>query len=145
MRGSGGSKSGTRPSPTAASANEQTDFRRHRLLTLEIQHVVGGDPVQPRAELAVSSERVKRLENANEDFLCDIHRILAAAEHSNGDVQDPGLMPREQSLQCVAISFPGFRHQFFIRNILDGLKERIAHRGGHSDHSSDSSSRRSRA
>ena len=79
---------------------------------LEIEQVVGGDPIQPRAELAVSSQRVKRLENANEDFLCDILRILAPAEHSNGDVQDPGLMPREQSLKGVAISSLGLRHQF---------------------------------
>ena len=37
-------------------------------------------------------------------------------------------MPREQSLECVAIS-----SWFFIRTILDGLEEWIAHRGGQSD------------
>ena len=95
------------PEPTAASANEQTDFG-HPLLTLKLSKWLAAIRHSHVRNLLSPLERVKRLENANEDFLRGILRILALAEHSNGDVQDPGLMPREQSLECVAISSLGF-------------------------------------
>ena len=92
---------------------------RHRSL-LDIQNVIDGDAIQPRAKLGVAAERGQGLEGFEQHFLRGILRVGAAQQHTNREVEHPGLMARQEQFRGLAASRLRRADQFVIGSFGGG-------------------------
>ena len=73
--------------------------------------MIGGDAVEPGAELALALERAELGDDLDEHFLRDLLGVVRLKDHADGDVVDPRLMPQDQLLQRGAVAVLGLLDQ----------------------------------
>ena len=90
--------------------------------------MIGGNAVEPGAELALTLERAELGDDLDEHFLGDLLGIVRLEDHADGDVVDPRLVPQDQLLQRGSVAILGLLDQSGIRRIVLGdLAEGVEH------------------
>ena len=74
---------------------------------LHVQDMIGGNAVQPCAELALTLERAEFGDDFDEHFLGHFLGILRLKDHAHSDVVDPCLVPQNQLLQRGTVAILG--------------------------------------
>ena len=90
--------------------------------------MIGGDAVEPGAELAFALERAELGDDLDQHFLGDLFGVVRLEDHADGDVVDPRLVPQDQLLQrgAVAACRPPHKLDVVSIAILD-CRKRIVH------------------
>ena len=76
--------------------------------------MIDGDAIQASAKLGVAAERGHGFEGLEQHFLRGILRVGAAEQHTNREVEDPGLMARQEQFRGLAASGLRGADQFVI-------------------------------
>jgi hypothetical protein len=77
--------------------------------------VVEGDAIKPIAEFRLTPEPGQSFDDLEQDFLCGILGVGTAMEHTEGKIEEPGKMAREEQIELIAAASlcPGY--EFFVR------------------------------
>ena len=94
--------------------------RRSRLgpPAFHVEDVIGGDAVEPGAELALALERAELGDDLDQHFLGDLLGVVRLEDHADGDVVNPRLVPQDQLLQRRPVAAVRLRDQIGILGIV---------------------------
>jgi hypothetical protein len=87
--------------------------------------VVAGDAIKPCAELRLTPEFRQSFDGLEQDFLDGILGIGAAMEHTEGKIEEPGKMAREEKFELITAAGLRADYEFFVRVSGGVLKEGV--------------------
>ena len=87
--------------------------------------MVHRDPVEPGAEAGAALERPQLGEHLDEDFLARVLGVLRQIHHAQRDVVDPGLVPRQQGVERVAVALLYQAHELRVVSVHPRVRDRI--------------------
>jgi hypothetical protein len=86
--------------------------------------VIGGNPVQPCSELALTLERAQLGDDLDQHLLGQLFSIVRVENHPDCDVVNPRLVSQNQLLKRGTVAILGLFDQRGIRRmVLDNLAE----------------------
>jgi hypothetical protein len=82
--------------------------------------IVAGDPVHPRPDRALAAEVAEVGDDADQDLLRRVPRVLGVPEHPEGEAVDEVLDPADQLVERAGVPLPGALDQGLRRRGVAG-------------------------